>query len=401
MLIDQFYPVIGGAEQQALRISLKLIAKGHKVLVLTRKSDKDLSDFEEYRGIEIFRLPIIGVSGKQKLKSTYPALKWLIANKNKYDIIHCHGVNPLEWGALFASFKTKKPYVIKIPLSNYFNYAGAKKGYHLRLGSKKNLSKKYLRPMMLPVLKLVRKKMINKANRIFAISPEISKSLTVGGIRHVSDIPNGIDTDFYKPVSVTEKMAIRKKLNLPVDHIIFVFSGRLAAEKNVETMLKGWHDFMASDFSPKARLLILGDGNGQTYSVEDDLKNMVLRHDIRNVAFLGSVNNVREYLQCADCFILPSLWEGMSNALLEAMSCGLPTIASNIPGNNAMIDQDKSGFLFNPLQYEILSKYINKICHDDILRKLMGERARQLAVEKYSINRVTEDILHEYKKILD
>ena len=85
MLIDQFYPVIGGAEQQALRISLKLIAKGHKVLVLTRKSDKDLSDFEEYRGIEIFRLPIIGVSGKQKLKSTYPALKWLRTAFEKRD----------------------------------------------------------------------------------------------------------------------------------------------------------------------------------------------------------------------------------------------------------------------------------------------------------------------------
>jgi len=291
--------------------------------------------------------------------------------------------------------------VIKIPLSNYLNYAGAKDGFKMNTHKKKGVSGRVIRPLLLPALKMVRRKMIKKAGKVFAISPEIHDSLTSDGVNNIADIPNGIDTDFFKPASDKEKRTLRIKLNLPEDHVIFLYSGRLAIEKNVETLITAWENFTLNYLFPKARLLILGGGKGQTYSVENKLKETVISRDIKNVIFMGTVDNVMEYLKASDCFILPSFWEGMSNALLEAMACGLPSIASDIAGNRALINRDKSGLLFDPEDYHKLSEYIYSIANDHMLRQIMGRQARQIALDKYSLTRITNDILTEYHNILE
>jgi len=400
MMIDQFYPVVGGAEQQALRISMKLTRKGHKVTVLTRQGKDGLAGSEEYRGITIHRLPVTGVSGTSKLKSTLPATRWLIKNRDNYDIVHCHGVNPLEWSAMLAGMVTGKPYVVKIPLSNFMNYAGAKDGFKMQAEKDSFFSARILRPLFLPVLKFVRKRLIRKARRIFAISPEISATLNKSGFKNIASIPNGIDTDEFTPAAPEQKTSLRQSLNLPEKSVIFVYAGRLAVEKNLKTLLLAWMNLSQDTGLPKSELLILGSGTGQYYSTEQELRQFTAENNLNNVTFTGSVPNVSDYLRAADAFILPSYWEGMSNSILEAMACGIPTIASDIAGNRALIENEKSGLLFDPYSPHQLTECIRLLAKNPEIRDKLGSSARQIAEQKYSLQKITADIDREYQNIL-
>ena len=399
-LIDQFYPITGGAEQQALRISLELRKKGHDVTVLTRQSRKELPPEENCQGIKIYRLAISGVSGASKLLSTLPAALWLIRNRKKYDIIHCHGINPFEWGAMLAALFTAKPYVVKIPLSNFLSYAGAKSGFKMKPTAKGAFSNAVIRPVFRPALKFTRKRMITHARRVFSISPEISSALAAQGIKNIVSLPNGIDTEVFCPVSDIEKKTLRHKLKLPPDDLIFIYSGRLAVEKNLRTLLLAWQIFSRRIPPPSAQLIILGDGKNLTYSTEDELRAFAGKNKMSSISFEGAVANVPEYLQASDVFVLPSYWEGMSNALLESMACGLPAIVSDIPGNRSLVEDGMSGLLFDPEDVNQFAECIERLAGDVAAGKKMGTVAGIIAKEKYSLSRIVESIISEYENVL-
>lgn len=401
MMIDQFYPIVGGAESQAKRISERLIQRGHQVSVLTRKGKKELDDFETVDGIDIYRLPILGLSGKQKLKAILPARKWLTENRDKFDIIHCHGVNPLEWSAYLSQGATKKPYVVKIPLSNFLNYAGAKKGVKMTSKDSGRLLRSIIRPMMLPALKFIRKRLIGHAACVFAISPEIETTLLEHGYTNVINIPNGIESDKFSPATSDDKITLRSKLGFERDEVIFIYSGRLSMEKNLFVLLNGWNDFIKSANNIKAKLVLLGGGKGQSYSIEEELRSLVEQKNIPGVIFQGAVSNVVEYLKAGDVFVLPSLWEGMSNSLLEAMACGLPSVVSDIPGNRALITQNETGLFFETDDFKSLSGALKIIYTQNESRVKFGANARKLINDEFDLDMLTEKIIEQYYKSIN
>jgi len=401
MLIDSFYPVIGGAVKQAERICLKLIASGQEVIVLTRQINKAYSLEEDYKGMHIYRLPNFGFTGASKLKATIPTAQWLIKNKSKYDVIHCHGNNPFEWAAMLAYPFTKKPYVIKLTNPNFLNYAGATNGKKMKTQSGNFITNEIIRPMMLPVLRFTRTRMIRKAGRVSAISPEITDKLKERGMNNISNIPNGIDIDEFCTVDHSAKSKLRKKLDISQDAIVFVFSGRLTYEKNLITLVDAWKNLVQDKNSPKLELIILGDDNRQNYSVAPQMKKIAKDNNIVSMSLKGSVNNVKEYLHAADAFILPSYWEGMSNSLLESMACGLPSIVSDIPANRALVDDNKSGLLFDPHDADNLTECLRKMISDPEARARMGDEARKIAENRYSFNMITDRLIGEYDNLID
>jgi len=130
----------------------------------------------------------------------------------------------------------------------------------------------------------------------------------------VSVIPNGVEIDRYAP----GPSQIKSQLNAKQ---LYVYQGRLAIEKNVESLLKGWK---AADMGPHNKLIIVGSG-----PLESSLKAF---YSDSNIVWLGFVANEArriEILRGADCFILPSLVEGLSLSLLEAMACGAACVATD------------------------------------------------------------------------
>lgn len=400
MLIDQFYPVLGGAEQQALRISLELQKYGYHVSVLTRQSKNDLPLVETYRGIKINRLPFDGTTGAAKLKSTLPAARWLVQHKDEYDLLHCHGNNPFEWSAMLAHRFTHKPYLMKLTNPNFLNYSGASKGHNLKPTRGGGISNRIIRPAMLPFLRYARKSMIRRADRVLAISPEIIARLNDIGYSRVTNVPNGIDTDHFHPVDTIQKRELREKLSLSQDAVIFLYAGRFAVEKNLMTLLKAWHKLSeASDYG-NLNLILLGDSKGQVYSSEKELRMYAREKNMVTLSFKGTVPNVIDYLQASDVFVLTSFWEGMSNSLLESMACGLPALVSDIPANSALVDDKKSGLLFPARDHHALCRYMRELIEDPEKRLEMGKEARRIAENRFSINAVVKNIIREYDRLL-
>jgi glycosyltransferase involved in cell wall biosynthesis len=185
-------------------------------------------------------------------------------------------------------------------------------------------------------------------------------------------------------------------------------TSRLSLEKGIDVLLRAWAEVAA--LHPNLRLIIIGDG-----PLESSLKGLC--KDLRladSVEFVGSIPNVDEQLINADIFVLPSRAEGLSNALLEAMSHGIPSIATDVGGSLDLIAEDnhekitqggfmvaRNGLLVNPDDAKGLCKAILYLIQNRGVRAEIGKEGR-LHIEKYySIDLITDKYIKLYQNILD
>ena len=119
-----------------------------------------------------------------------------------------------------------------------------------------------------------------------------------------------------------------------------------------------------------------------------------------SVTILGWRNDVPELLCALDIFVLPSLWEGMPLAILEAMAASLPVVASNIPGNSDLIEHERDGLLFDTNRPEHLAALLSSLIVDPEARTLFGARARAKVMAQYSLSGRTRRMLDLYSRLL-
>jgi glycosyltransferase involved in cell wall biosynthesis len=184
--------------------------------------------------------------------------------------------------------------------------------------------------------------------------------------------------------------------------------GRLSREKGMDILLRAWKELIEKNGDLK--LLICGDGPEKAH-----LKSVADSWSLSDsVEFLGNVERVSPYLEQGDVFVLPSRTEGMSNALLEAMSHGLPCIATNVGGDSDLLCGvetdliiDKGGFvighggiLVNPEDVRGLVAALSRTIEDKVLRERLGNQARELVKEFYSLEQVTDKYTSLYNSLI-
>lgn len=118
-----------------------------------------------------------------------------------------------------------------------------------------------------------------------------------------------------------------------------------------------------------------------------------------SIVFAGRVPQIEPFFRKAGLFVLPSRVEGMSNALLEAMSWGLPSVVSDIPGNRAVIDHDLNGLIVPVNNAVALAESIVRLLNDSTMRSSLGVRARKKAESEYDIHRVTDRLVEIYQTV--
>ncbi|HDH7461920.1 TPA: glycosyltransferase, partial [Escherichia coli] len=155
-------------------------------------------------------------------------------------------------------------------------------------------------------------------------------------------ISNGVDTEKFRPYAKNDKELCRRNIyNICDDDIIIGMIGRLWPQKNPLCLLKAISQLIKSN--KKIKCVFIGDG--ELYGEMADFINDNALHD--SVKLLGWRNDTPILLNAMDIFVLPSLWEGMPLAILEAKSCGLPCVVSNIQGNRNIINGVDNGLLFD------------------------------------------------------
>ena len=180
----------------------------------------------------------------------------------------------------------------------------------------------------------------------------------------------------------------------PICHFIFV--GSLVPGKGLKYLLQAF--FSLKVLEKNTHLLIVGDGEEM-----DNLKTGVHEKGLSDVVtFSGkkASDQIPELMQRSDCLVLPSLSEGIPNVILEAMACGLPVLASNLPGIREVVEDEKTGFLVAPKDVKGLTKKLLILAQNPERRQKMGAQAYQhLSELNLSWEESAKQYLEVYEKV--
>lgn len=368
MVISAYYPLIGGAERQLLALAPGLLAGGIDVHVITRRH-AGLAPFETVAGVPVHRLPAPGTRATRSIVFTVAAL-WRIA-RLRPDLVHAHELYSPTTVALLAKRLLGTPVVAKVPRGG-------------ERGSIAHLSRRALGHRRLAWLR-------RGVDAFVAISRDIDDELEAIGVppERRAAIPNGVDSTRFVPLPDSERSRLRRTLDLPQAGSVAIYTGRLAEEKGLGDLLAAWP--AVRDVYADALLLVVGSGDQRT-ALESRAGE--------GVRFTGPIPDVGPFLQAADLFVLPSTAEGLSNSLLEAMSAGLPCIATEVGGTPELIDHGRSGWLVPPADPDQLRRAILNLLADKQLRESLGQRARRQVESHFSLARTVAETHRLYRQLL-
>ena len=205
----------------------------------------------------------------------------------------------------------------------------------------------------------------------------------------ITVIPNGVDVSHYRPYQ-GDKRTLRSRLGLPEQSKVVCWVGMLRPIKRVDVVLEAF-SLLAAEY-PGCRLLVVGDGE-QWDTLHELADFLGVREKVR---FEGRVEDSLEYLQASDVFVLASDMETHPNALIEAMSCGLPIVATAVSGNKNCIQHGVNGLLVPREAPAEMAQAILEICKDEALAARLGANARRAALEHYTVERMVDQYLHLY-----
>ncbi len=380
-----FHPHLGGVGRQAVLLTSGLKERGIGLFVLSRKM-KNTPPFEMPAGIDVFQVPAFrpGVHNleEKSLANLLTSLSFslmlvwkLFSLRKKYDIVHFHGASlPLFVCLPFLKVMGKKV-IAKVLASGLGTEAGSLKGRYMFLGN---------------LLALIAK----KADAFIAISREIEEGLKSDGVpqERIHLITNFVDSERFSPAGREEQEALRRELSFEGKTVIN-FTGRIVERKGLYLLLNA--AALNEKLFSSGLIVVAGTGPDEG-RIKELAKRLGIKEKIR---FIGHSNMPERYLQASDIFVLPSYHEGMPNSLLEAMACGLPVIASRIGGVVDIVEDGKSGILFDPGDVSGLASAMSRVLEDGELRQSLGKEARKRVVENFSIDRIADEYIKLYGKL--
>jgi glycosyltransferase involved in cell wall biosynthesis len=173
-----------------------------------------------------------------------------------------------------------------------------------------------------------------------------------------------------------------------------VYTGRLHAAKGLATLIEAWATIVKR--RPDARLWLVGEGPDHA-AFDRQVHDLGL---VGRIVFVGSFDNVEDMLLAADLFVLPSFEEGLSIALLEAMAIGLPVVASDIAGNRLVIKLGLTGRLAPAGDAPALADSLEQVFAHLDRASALGAAARRCVQEQYSLDRMVDDHLALFHRLL-
>lgn len=359
-----------------------LKARGIDVSVLIFSPIKNLNTYCDKMGIKVIEYPYslflphaldVNKSLIDAIKESFLAkielpiyflttLFYLMKYSKESDIVHAHWFIPSGLIAAVNKVFIKRPLVVTA--------CGAE--FHL----KNNFFTR-------TVLKFV----YSTADYCVAVSDYLKNVSQEYFINQMAVIPNNTNPNKFKPT----------KVKLEKEKIIIGVVRRLVPEKRVQDLLIAI-SIMKGVIKRKIKIHIIGDGP-ERKKLEELTKKLKIH---KMVKFFGTVNYKRlnYHLNLMDIVVNPSIQEGMATANLEAMACGKPLIATNFCGNDEVIENGKTGFLYKPRDRYDLAKKLKLLVENESLRKRMGKEARNKVIKEFSISKISKKYAELYLNLV-
>jgi teichuronic acid biosynthesis glycosyltransferase TuaC len=204
-----------------------------------------------------------------------------------------------------------------------------------------------------------------------------------------------VDLKVFCPVQ--SKTELRCKLGLPLDRTVLLFAGYLIERKRPYELIEAFGQMRKG--SPDTILVICGNG-----PEADRLNELIRQQSLQEVVRLvGQVapTGMHEWMQASDVFVLPSYAEGMPNAVMEAMACGLPLISTTVGGLPGAVGDSDGAILVDPHSVDSLAEALLKVCSDNSLRHKMSLAARDTAATRFGVDHNARNTIAYFKRIID
>jgi glycosyltransferase involved in cell wall biosynthesis len=235
---------------------------------------------------------------------------------------------------------------------------------------------------------------------VAAISNRVADALGAAGVSRdrLRIIPSGVDCAHFRRASSSEREAARLRLGVGSDEMLVGTVGMLEERKGHRYLLEAMATLkrIRGDAS-RFKCAIAGDG-----AMRDELSRLARQLGIADeIIFLGMVGDSRQLLDALDIFVFPSLSEGLGVALLEAMACGLPVIASRVGGVVDIVEDGRSGLLVLPGEVASIAEALAKLANDKSQQLQLGSAATVRVVENFSMDAMTRKTIDLYRDCLE
>jgi len=378
-LTRQFYPWVGGIEKLSHHLAVKMRARGVDVKIVTGWWFRGTPGKEVKDGVPVTRMfsfwEMFGIKGVRKLGAYVCMfnLFWhLVRHRREYDVMHCFAVNDHAFVAALARRLLGKKLLV----------AGMSSGPFGDI-------QKMRRDKFVPGQRFMLPAIARQADCVVALNDEMAQEMQAAGFpaNRIKQVPDGVEVD-GGPIRADYRLN---------HNVTLTFVGRLTPKKGPDLAIRGLARAVAARPEVQWRLLLIGDG-----TLRGELEDLVTKLGLAGrVEFCGLVENLQDYWARTDIYVHSSRGDGMSLALLAAMASGLPTVATRIGGNVAVISDGENGLLIEPDSDADLSRAILQLHADQTLRTRLGTRARRTVVENFSIDSVVERYLALYEDLLN
>jgi glycosyltransferase involved in cell wall biosynthesis len=306
--------------------------------------------------------------------------------RDRYDLVQVHGYPPLFFIPLTALRLARKPSVQTMSMAGSDNPDGLFRG---RLGPVRRWTYRWITAKV-----AVARTMLPVGERDTAASGRVEW------------IPYGVNTKRFRPATTTERAELRARLGIQPHQRVVLFVGAITARKGVQGLIRVWQELAPR--WPDARLWLAGTmqylesgaAEAEPEYVREAKRLAAAPAVAGRIEFLGGRTDVPELMQAADLFCLPSQREGLPNVLLEAHAAGVPCVAYNVSGVAEIIQPGETGDYVAEGDQQALRECLERLLGDDELRHRMSVRCRQVATERFALEKIVQAYHELYESIL-
>jgi glycosyltransferase involved in cell wall biosynthesis len=378
---------IGGIQNRVIMVAEKLKKFGVNTIILAPKSSGNFSKIAKDKEFLVYQTyiesPKYFTSVRNILKNIFWFLSFPIAvlsiikiiKKEKVEIVHVNGLLALQ--GVIAARLVKKPLV-----------------WHLISSLYPGLLVSIIRPLF------------KWANKIVLVT-NLTRSYYIGDYNNkekVSIIYEPVDIEHFNSKKIYEekKNDIRHKLAVFEDYKIVSFIGNISTVKGIEYFIEVVHE-VVNKTNTKVKFLIVGEVSVGYIEYFATLKKQIAELNLDNdIVFLGKIphSQIRDILSVVDIFLMTSIAEGTPLVILEAMSMGIPVVATDVGGISEQVANGKTGIVVPPKDVNAIAEAVLYLLENDEIRKQYGINARERIVKFFSLNKCVEEHQLLYEDII-
>ena len=382
MVTGAYHPEIssGGLQTQLMARAMGARADVH---VLTTAIDFTTPRYSTVEGVEVSRIHLRAESLPSKTLAALITVPELARLVRWCDVVHIHGVSTKNILVTAMARLIGRPIVLSLHTAGADEPGAIRKSGALLYRS------------------------FQAATKYLAVSNGLMDAARAAGVpaTQIEVVPNGIDIDQFKPASDEEKRALRREAGHDVAGPVILFVGYFSHDKQPRVLFDAWMKLL-DDHHVDATAWFVGATRSNYFEVDERIaagmeRDAAARGRSNRLIFTGPVHEVQRYFRLADVFVLPSRREGLPVALMEAMACGLPCVASRLPGStDVLIDDNISGLLVPPEDVTAFSNAIATLLTSPARAAAMGDAAREFVLDRFASEKIATRWLQAYEDVL-